>query len=71
MRYLVEVGGSESPFTYEADTAPKVGDTILNRREGISDAYIVRFFEPSHDDFDGVIKAEWAGQTTRAGSSEA
>jgi hypothetical protein len=62
MRYLVEAsGGDKSPFTYESDVAPKVGATIFDRREGISHGYIVRFLLPGRDDFDGVIKAEWAG----------
>ena len=64
MRYLVEAtGGGESPFVYESDTPPEVDAIIFDRREGIvhAQAYTVRFIEPGRKDFDGVIKAEWAG----------
>jgi hypothetical protein len=34
MRYLVEApGGGKSPFTYESETAPEVGEIIFDRRE--------------------------------------
>jgi hypothetical protein len=61
VRYLVESSGGES-FTYESDTAPGVGETILDRREGVSRGYIVRVVEPGRDDFDGIIRADWAGE---------
>jgi hypothetical protein len=56
MRYLIEVDGASFPFE-QADSLER-GDNFTHEGK----TYIASFIEPGNDDFDGVVKATFAGE---------
>jgi len=61
VRYLVETGTESFPL--EAPQPLEEGQSFIHERK----VYIARFFEPGRNDFDGVVKADFAGEVGPAG----
>jgi hypothetical protein len=56
---VVSNGGGEERFTIEADPPLSVGDTF----EQDSESYRVLAIQIGHGPFDGVLEAEWLGNS--------